>query len=52
MMRCTKLKPDLKRGSSKIKIVETETFSIDERISIISGIIAIVRKRKGRIHEE
>lgn len=26
----------------KMKIVKTETFSIDERITIISGIIAII----------
>jgi hypothetical protein len=26
------------------KIVETETFAVDERIKIISGIIAIMRK--------
>ena len=29
------------------KIVETETFSVDERIIIISGIIAIMGKEEG-----
>jgi len=29
------------------KIVETESFSIDERIIIISGIIAIMGKEEG-----
>ena len=43
-----------KRGSKvagwitqKRKIVETETFSVDEHISIISEIIAIVEKKEG-----
>ena len=31
----------------KRKIVETETFSIDERITIISGIIAIIGNKEG-----
>jgi len=31
----------------KKKIVEIEPFSIDESIKIISGIIAIVRKKEG-----
>ena len=31
----------------KRKIVETETFSVDERISIISEIIAIIGKEEG-----
>jgi transposase len=31
----------------KRKIVETEIFSVDERIKIISGIIAIIRKEEG-----
>ena len=29
------------------KIVETEIFSVDERIKIISGIIAIMGKERG-----
>jgi len=36
----------------KRKIVETEIFSVDERIKIISGIIAIMEKRKKRVLEE
>lgn len=35
------------KGSSKRKIVEAETFSIDERITIISGIIVIVGTNEG-----
>jgi hypothetical protein len=31
----------------KRKIVETDTFSIDERITIISGIIAIIGNKEG-----
>jgi transposase len=31
----------------KRKIVETETFSVDERITIISGIIAMIGNKKG-----
>ena len=39
------MKPDIKRKKiQKRKIVETEVFSVDERIKIISGLIAIVGK--------
>jgi len=31
----------------KRKIVETEIFSVDERTTIISGIIAIIGKKEG-----
>ena len=31
----------------KRKIVEAETFSVDERITIISGIIAIMGNKEG-----
>jgi hypothetical protein len=31
----------------KRKIVETETFSIDERITIISGIISMIGNKEG-----
>jgi hypothetical protein len=36
----------------KRKIVETEIFSVDERITIISGIITIMGKRRERVREE
>ena len=36
-----------KGETQKRKIVETETFSVDERIRIISGIIAVVGKEEG-----
>ncbi|AKB50247.1 Mobile element protein [Methanosarcina barkeri str. Wiesmoor] len=32
---------------NKRKIVETEMFSVDDRITIISGIIAIMGKKEG-----
>ena len=34
------------------KIVETEIFSVDERVTIISGIIAIMGKKKERVREK
>ena len=36
-----------KGENQKRKIVETEIFSVDERIKIISGIIAIMGKEEG-----
>lgn len=36
----------------KRKIVETEIFSVDERIAIISGMIAIMGKRKEKVCEK
>ena len=36
-----------KGETQKRKIVETETFSVDERIRILSGIIAIMGKEEG-----
>lgn len=36
-----------KGETQKRKIIETETFSVDERIRIISGIIAIMGKEEG-----
>ncbi len=44
-MRYTKIKLDIKKGEiQKRKIVETEIFSVDERIKIISEIFAITEK--------
>jgi hypothetical protein len=41
-------KTGYKKGEvQKRKIVETEIFSVDERIKIISGIIAIMGKKEG-----
>lgn len=36
----------------KRKIVETEIFSVDERIEIIGGMVAIIEKRKDKIYEK
>lgn len=36
----------------KRKIVETEIFSVDERIKIISGIIAIMEKKEEESMED
>ena len=34
------------------KIVETEIFSVDERISIISELSQLLKKRKGRVRDK
>ncbi len=39
------MKPDIKREIQKRKIIETEIFSVDERIKIISEIFAIMGKK-------
>ncbi|AKB52234.1 Mobile element protein [Methanosarcina barkeri str. Wiesmoor] len=41
-----------KREVKTRTIVETEKFSVDERITIISGIIAIMGKRKKKVREK
>lgn len=53
MMRCIKMKQGYQKGEvHKRKIVETEIFSVDERIKIISGIIAIMEKKEEESMED
>jgi hypothetical protein len=35
-----------------MKIIQTEIFSVDEHIKIISGIIAIMGKRRKRVRKK
>jgi hypothetical protein len=41
-----------KGAIQKMKIIQTEIFSVDEHIKIISGIIAIMGKRRKRVRKE
>ncbi len=49
MTKCTRMKHISKGRSSKEEDRRTESFSVDGRIKIISGIIAIMRKEEREI---